>query len=694
MGTTAYLCQRCASQDFLSQEAWRKGAVAPMEISLGMLGELRSQPDCPFCRLKLSAMTEGIRVFEHLEASWHYSLRGFTVGPAGTRIVFLEEDSPAWLPKVGKVIGEEQINTELVQKWIYLCESHHGKQCAPLPLRTGNAGDGNGNMRFRVIDVVSKCIVDASLGCEYLALSYVWGQTIQVRLLKSNKGSLMAPGGLNSVYQHLPNTIKDAILLVSLIGKRYLWVDSLCLVQDDETDMIDGIGSMDLVYGAATATIIAASGTDAEYGLPGVRSGSRHAQQNIEEVAPRIRMMVLRDIDHYLKVSAYSTRGWTYVPRYPLCLLSRCADCLRFQEQMLSRRSIIFINNRVYFRCRRCVWGEDNNDDTRPDTDNQVEELLGSLIPLALDPDEPALSAYQMLLLYYSERQLTKDSDAINAFAGMLRFLSSRMESRVLEGLPTASFDLSLLFRGTGLRRRPEFPSYSWAGWAGRVQWPLERDWHWPEEESIQRGDTININEWLDTKTWISWYERNPNGDLQSLVTPTASEERVLLNHVSYNNRRHPFLSAYLPRTPSNCTNPLHTYPFLQFWTYTVQLSLLIPTEENWRALEVADRRGRICGHVVLNNGDLIQITAPVEFLILSECRQTIINEWARFSGPLWQPEDKETYGLLSDWDFYWVMLITWEHGVAERRGIGTIHKRSLDWSYPPGKMWKEIILG
>jgi hypothetical protein len=222
----------------------------------------------------------------------------------------------------------------------------------------------------------------------------------------------------------------------------------------------------------------------------------------------------------------------------------------------------------------------------------------------------------------------------------------------------------------------------------------LERDWHWPEEEIIQREDTININEWLDTKTWISWYETKSNGNLRSLATPTAFKERALLNHVSYSNRRHPFLSTYLPRTPSNYKNILRKYPVLQFWTYTVQLSLLIPTEENWRALEVADQKGRTCGHVVLNSRDLIEITAPAEFLILSECRQTIINEWARFSGPLWQPEDKETYGLSSDWDFYWAMLITWDHGVAERRGIGTIHKRSLDWSYPPGKTWKEIVLG
>ncbi len=76
--------------------------------------------------------------------------------------------------------------------------------------------------------------------------------------------------------------------MVSLIGKRYLWIDSLCLVQDDESDLRDSIGSMDLIYGGATATIIAASGIDADAGLPGLRPGSRHADQIIEEIAPGI----------------------------------------------------------------------------------------------------------------------------------------------------------------------------------------------------------------------------------------------------------------------------------------------------------------------------------------------------------------------------------------------------------------------
>jgi hypothetical protein len=370
---------------------------------------------------------------------------------------------------------------------------------------------------------------------------------------------------------------------------------------------------------------------------------------------------------------------------------------------MLSRRSLIFINNCVYFRCRRCAWCEDNTDHLYPEVDNQAEELLGSLIPLALDPTEPALSAYQILLLYFSRRELTKDNDAINAFAGMLRFLGTRMKTPILEGLPTASFDISLLFFGSELRRRPGFPSYSWAGWSGPVQGPKELDWHWPEDDSIVKlnpnNTTINANEWLDTKTWVLWYERSPLGELQMLAIPSSGDQpnRTMDGkgqyNVSYNDRRHPFLSENLPRRPTIHVDYIHTYPVLQFWTYTVQLSLVSSKdEEGSKMLQVSDRRGQVCGHVAPNNVGLIDISVPAEFLLLSECRYSLVDDF-KVTENHWIPQDTEAYALDSIWNFYRVMLVWSENGIAERRGIGTIHKRSLDWAYEPGKLWKEVVL-
>src|SRR5881227_1426534 len=72
-------------------------------------------------------------------------------------------------------------------------------------------------------------------------------------------------------------------------------------------------------------------------------------------------------------------------------------------------------------------------------------------------------------------------------------------------GLPTVALDYVLLFHAfhrmserlnISVRRRKGFPSWSWAGWVGMLNWAA-----WGETSSTW------IRCWLDTKTWISWYK-------------------------------------------------------------------------------------------------------------------------------------------------------------------------------------------
>ncbi len=76
-----------------------------------------------------------------------------------------------------------------------------------------------------------------------------------------------------------PATIADAIALVRALGERYLWVDAICIVQDDRDSKMQDIERMDLIYSRAFATLVALAGTDAAAGLPGVRAKTRRPQQ-------------------------------------------------------------------------------------------------------------------------------------------------------------------------------------------------------------------------------------------------------------------------------------------------------------------------------------------------------------------------------------------------------------------------------
>jgi hypothetical protein len=196
-----------------------------------------------------------------------------------------------------------QIDSGRMLKWIQLCEDHH-PECAPEKLPSIES------KYIRFVDVGEQCIVEMPLNTRYLTLSYVWGRVPLVRLMKSNLQRFMTKGSLTTLQASLPKTIVEALALVSVLGERYMWIDSLCLVSDDADDMSQGIQMMDQIYAGSALNIIAASGDDANAGLPGVLPNSRQVRQDILRVR-NIKMPVFKELGWYLSQSKYGTRGWT-----------------------------------------------------------------------------------------------------------------------------------------------------------------------------------------------------------------------------------------------------------------------------------------------------------------------------------------------------------------------------------------------
>jgi hypothetical protein len=82
----------------------------------------------------------------------------------------------------------------------------------------------------------------------------------------------------------IPRTIQDAITVTRKIEQKFIWVDALCILQDDEDDKAELIDSMGEIYRRPILTIVAAAGQNASYGLPGVAPGSRDIRQVIQQV--------------------------------------------------------------------------------------------------------------------------------------------------------------------------------------------------------------------------------------------------------------------------------------------------------------------------------------------------------------------------------------------------------------------------
>lgn len=225
------------------------------------------------------------------------------------------QDNPPYGCGSARRVDPQQVDYQKLKQWIHICEDHH-QGCKPPITWTqprAKSSDMNGVHPFMVIDVIEQRVVTAPPDCRYAALSYVWGPIeMQFQVQQANLAAVSAEFGLAGVETELPETIKDAMQLVKEIGERYLWVDNMCIVQNDQTSKNYWIHEMAAVYAGAVVTIVAAAGVDSSAGLPGVRRGTRQYPQFAEEVKPGLTLATLGSQTTLVEDSKYSSRGWTY----------------------------------------------------------------------------------------------------------------------------------------------------------------------------------------------------------------------------------------------------------------------------------------------------------------------------------------------------------------------------------------------
>ena len=300
-----------------------------------------------------------------------------------------------------------------------------------------------------------------------------------------------------------------------------------------------------------------------------------------------------------------------------------------------------------------------------------------SLLSYSVDMNNP-LTDYMVLLFYYTARTLTNQSDVLRAMAGIIQRISSKLRYRMLEGLPTGAFDYFILFSGARIRRRRGFPSYSWAGWIGRID--------------FNTRTTYNYNVWLRDRTWIIWYRRSSSGVLNLVWDPESNPSFPVSDMDFEGYRRRTCFQCSIPGSNTSRIVPPEeppalvnapSYALLQFYTMVVFLKLGALDVFNPQA-ELIGKNGKSYGRVVLDGFEettFFESEHPVEVILLSETYG--------FDGL----QGFDRYDEDS-WSFYNVMVLEWEHGLAERRGIGALRKEGIHQSFPAGPLWKQIVLG
>src|SRR6266480_183280 len=604
----------------------------------------------------------------------------------------------------GIIIDPERINISTLREWKDECLKSHGAECEnPYPIY--NFGPTS---PLWLVDTKQQCIVGGQPSMTYVTLSYVWGKKDTLRCVKANLESLQQAGALSrpEFEQSIPNTIRDAMCLVSLLHERYLWVDSLCIVQDDDMAKPNELNKMATIYAKSCFTIIAADAEDSWEGLKGI-SQPRKIVQTVIPLGSKgtlVEELSRREMDTpYFSHQTYYRRGWC------------------FQEHMFARRRLIF-DRIVRWQCQHATWYEDMvpvpGRDEQPKPTSFVESSR-----LWLYRSYPCLVSYGSLIAEYSEKELTYPEDMLPAFSGILTNLSRTFSGGFLSGLPVLFFDIALCWKITGHGERRKStnnrgsttcaPSWSCFGWQGSTTFPDELETPFVMDQIRSSPiHTVPMTTWyaMDSPSSTNrrivqshWFRYKR--DSQDLTIPlpigwSRHEYKPEAPGAGY-KRTEPvsyyYMHSRIPSVKFNYPLPImeatstpaipSTTPFLYCRTSHAMLYAdgeKVTPEDKWHIeCSLRDIRGNWTGILWAHNQDDVKQFSrcpwpgqKVELVAInrSHCPNDNFNgyglqEW--FFNE--RPKDTPLY------EFYHVLWVEWKDGVAYRKGFGRVVKEAWD---------------
>jgi hypothetical protein len=302
----------------------------------------------------------------------------------------------------------------------------------------------------------------------FAALSYCWGGDDSMSLTRKN----LELWSRSLSRSELPKTLSDAITFTMKLGLQYIWIDRLCIIQDDEEDKAREIARMPGIYYGAYVTV---SANDASH----CAEGFLH---NFDDLAKKVSSVIAfryhcsnkgkgsailneyEDKPHWHSRDVVSSRAWT------------------LQEQVLSRRLISCKYDGVEVKCMRSAVSHE----IRVSAPFRINHVTGTprgfsgnlLIDRGFYSEKQMMQEWSYLIQKYSVRKLSHPEDklpALSAIAGsFLGQLIAGQPSpalvrgpRYLAGLWDSQFPTALLWRVyLALRQRPSSyraPSWSWA---------------------------------------------------------------------------------------------------------------------------------------------------------------------------------------------------------------------------------------
>lgn len=309
----------------------------------------------------------------------------------------------------------------------------------------------------RVIDVTREnpiLFVSNGLHAPYATLSHCWG----------NGQPLITTTTTIEAFRHMipmnqiPKLFQDAISVTRHLGLKYLWIDSLCIVQDSKDDWVREARSMGDVYRGSFLTICALDSQDCHDGILVQRSTpNRHTR---EHNPPQFAQNALRHRRDVLKSARLCQRGWVV------------------QERMLSPRILSYSKTEMFWECLSCTANERAVSMSHIQPSNYSydnHEYTGVKAQLILSPGpQPSFplcpsSDWYIIVGEYTRCHLTRPSDKLPALSGLASCFLQRTQYTYLAGLWVEDFVNGLLWfapNEQGQRNQQPLPTYRGPSWS------------------------------------------------------------------------------------------------------------------------------------------------------------------------------------------------------------------------------------
>ncbi|KAI0130530.1 heterokaryon incompatibility protein-domain-containing protein [Xylariales sp. AK1849] len=376
---------------------------------------------------------------------------------------------------------------KLAKKWLRSC--FYGHPVCPGPNRIP--------LPTRVIDVTPdhiRLILAREEGLtygRYVALSYCWGGPQPIYTTRET----LAVHTREIPFQDLPQTLKDAITVTRELGLQYLWVDALCIVQDDTEDQRREVSRMAQIYNCAYVTVSASTASTCYDGFLGPRKLT-HGPIRLPAKASGCKMGSVVLMHDPCGEQPIQSRGWT------------------LQEHLLSPRLLTFGPLRLEYRCMNDTvhdggwkpWNEVRSGlpmmDTsvlfaakyggfpQPRNDNwkklqqvllrtHLMRLVLKVLGETLDYQRVLVENWADIVTAYTSRSLRYPEDRLKAIAGIAEKIHCADLGDYLAGIFSSELYAQLLWsRPETQPRLPRpsdyrAPSWSWAAVDGKVEYDM-----------------------------------------------------------------------------------------------------------------------------------------------------------------------------------------------------------------------------